>query len=408
MRAKAWSVNLLCKMSTEFTKNVYSVVRRIPRGRVVSYGQIASLCGKPQASRIVGQIAHWGPVDLPWHRVVYKDGNLSRAYSGGGYLLQKRLLEEEGIFVGKDQKIRDLPQLLWAPTLESVKSNSIPLISIVGETASGKSALAHELARKFNGEIISADSWAVYKGFDIGTAKPSEGAQKEVDYHLIDVVDPQDGFNAVIFKKLANKAMGEIRGRGKIPILAGGTGLYVDSVVFDYSFTPVGASDLRASLNALSIPQLLDKIKLQNYNLDGVDVRNKRRLIRLIESRGQRPSQRPLREDTLIIGITISRSELRRNIEKRVEKMFRLGLKREVSDLYNLYGWDIEPMKGIGYREFREYYEGSQSLANTKRNIVKSTINLAKRQRTWNKRNRNIIWVKSQEEAIVIAERFLR
>ncbi len=278
------------------------------------------------------------------------------------------------------------------------------MIAVVGETASGKSHVAMELARNFDGEIVNADSWQIYRGMDIGTAKPSTEERQEIPHHLFDIVNPDEDFNAAIYKRYAQATIKEVISRGKLPILVGGTGLYVDGVLFDYSFMPPGSKKMRSELNSCSIAELLDIIDRENYPLEGVDTRNKRRLIRLIENEGREPDKKELRSDALVIGVKISRTHLRKNIEKRVEVMFRRGLKKEVRELVDRYGWDEEAMKGIGYRELRPYFEGTQSNQETKRKIIKSTLELAKRQRTWFKRNRHIHWVESADEAIELVK----
>ena len=130
-----------------------------------------------------------------------------------------------------------------------VSSKKEPLIVIVGETATGKSDLAMFLAEKFKGEIINADSWSVYKGFNIGTAKPNKSDQDTIRHHLIDIADPKDGYSAAIFKRQAISAIKEIKYRNKLPILSGGSGLYVDSVLYDYSFLPASPSLMREKYN---------------------------------------------------------------------------------------------------------------------------------------------------------------
>ncbi len=284
-----------------------------------------------------------------------------------------------------------------------------PLIAIVGETATGKSALALEIAKRFDGEIVNADSWQIYKGMDVGTAKPDQQERSEVKHHLIDVVNPDEDFNAAMYKKLAAKAIDDIASRGKLPILVGGTGLYVDSVLFDYSFAPIGSRKKREELNQKTIPELLDIIKQQDLDLVGIDTRNKRRLVRLIESGGERPEAKEIRDNTLVIGTrTSSRAKLRDNIERRVEVMFKKGLRKEVAELVEKYDFSTEAMKGIGYREFEAHYKQGQSISEVKRRIVKSTLELAKRQRTWFKRNQQIVWVESVDEGVKIASKFLQ
>lgn len=277
-------------------------------------------------------------------------------------------------------------------------ANGNPLIVIVGETASGKSALALELAEKFDGEIISADSWAVYKGFDIGTAKPSAEERARVPYHLIDVAEPADGFSAVLFKKMAMKAIEDITARGKLPFLVGGTGLYVDSVLFDYGFLPATDPGLRQELNGLSLPEVVQRAKELGLDTEGIDLRNKRRVIRLIENNGVRPTKHAMRENTLVLGVQIPRDELEERMEQRVNDMLATGLEGEVWKLAERYGWDVEPMKGIGYREFQAYFEGSKTLAETRQQILRDTLQLAKKQRTWFKRNNSIHWLDNRGE----------
>lgn len=273
-----------------------------------------------------------------------------------------------------------------------------PLVVIVGETASGKSALAHQLARRFNGEIISADSWAVYKGFDIGTAKPSTAEQAEMRYHLIDVADPVVGFSAVEFKRLAIEAIEDIASRGKLPIVVGGTGLYVDSILFDYGFLPATDRGMRQELDALALPEVVRRAKALGLDTEGIDLRNKRRVIRLIENDGVRPTRGELRPQTLVLGIQIDREALEARITQRVDAMLAAGLEAEVAKLAKQYGWDTESMKGVGYKEWQLYFEGSQTLAQTRERIIRGTIQLAKKQRTWFKRHKSIHWLPNRDK----------
>lgn len=289
----------------------------------------------------------------------------------------------------------------------ATKPDNPPLVVIVGETASGKSALAFELAKRFDGEIINADSWAVYRDFNIGTAKPSTEERRAIPHHLLDVADPTVGFSAAVFQRLANEAIEDIVSRGKLPILVGGTGLYVDSVIFDYSFLPPSEPELRRQLNALSVPELLEYAGGLKLDTSSIDIRNKRRIIRLIENNGQLPTKGILRSSTVILGVSVQREVLQERVEARVNAMLAAGLEEEVRSLAQTYGWEVEPMKGIGYREWREYFAGSQTLEETKRRIIKSTMDLAKRQRTWFKRNKSIQWVTEQVNAVAIVTTLL-
>ncbi len=267
------------------------------------------------------------------------------------------------------------------------------LLVILGETASGKSDLAMRLAEQLQGELICADSWTVYKGFDIGTAKPTTEDRTRVPHHLLDVADPAVGYSAVVFKRQAEAAIADIAGRGKLPIVVGGTGLYIDSLLYDYSFLPPSDPALRDELNAMSLPELLQRASDMGLDTDGIDLRNKRRVIRLIENDGVRPSRQPLRENTLIIGLQRPLEELRTRIVARIDAMVENGFPAEVRRLGEEYGWDCEPMRAPGYRAFTDYVKGSISLEAAKERFRQNDLQLAKKQRTWFKRNKSIHWL---------------
>lgn len=276
-------------------------------------------------------------------------------------------------------------------------NSSSKLLVIVGETAAGKSALAMQLAKKFDGEIICADSWTVYKGFDIGTAKPSRAEQASVTHHLLDVADPKDGFSAPQFQRLALAAIDDISNRGKLAIMVGGSGLYIDSVIYNYSFLPPSVVSERATLNGLSLAELLTIARDRGLPLETIDIRNKRRVIRLIENNGQMPTKSALRPNTLLIGVLLAGDQLVTNITARVDEMLASGLDQEARVLTERYGWDCEPLKGVGYREWQEYFHGTQTLTETRAKIIKSTLDLAKKQRTWFRRNSSIHWLSDRD-----------
>jgi tRNA dimethylallyltransferase len=282
-----------------------------------------------------------------------------------------------------------------------------PLIAIVGETASGKSDVAMELARKFNGEIICADSWTVYRGFDIGTAKPTLHDRAQVAHHLLDVADPAVGFSVAVFQRLARQAIADISRRNKLPIMVGGAGLYVDSILYDYSFLPPPSVGLREELNMMTIKELIMRMKSLSIDATGIDLRNKRRVIRLIENNGARPQKHSIREHTLILGLAVPRDMLRMRIALRVDTMLRRGLEAEARTLADLYGWEAEPMKGIGYREWREYFNDMQTLTDTRERIIKASMDLAKKQRTWFGRNPSIHWLSDRSYIEEILTTFL-
>jgi tRNA dimethylallyltransferase len=267
------------------------------------------------------------------------------------------------------------------------------LIVIVGETASGKSDLAMRVAEQYDGELICADSWTVRRELNIGTAKPSAQERMRVPHHLLDVVGPAEDFTAAVFKRLANDVISDISGRGKLPILVGGTGLYIDGLLYDYSFLPQGDRAAREELNALAIPELLARIDAAGLELGNVDIRNKRRLMRLIETAGAEPIKQAMRANTLVIGLQPERSELKSRITNRVQHMVNVGLEAEVRRVAEQYGWDAEGLKGIGYREWQDYFLGTQGLEQTIQRIISSTVGLAKKQRTWFRRNKSIHWI---------------
>lgn len=280
--------------------------------------------------------------------------------------------------------------------------NNAPLIVIVGETASGKSSVAMELARQFNGEIVSADAWSVYKKFDIGTAKPSKAEQAEIPHHMIDIADAQAGYSAAMYKHAAQQAIRDISNRNKLPILVGGSGLYIDGVLFDYSFLPAPPPHERDRLQSLTIDQLIREATEKGYDLSEIDSRNKRRIIRLIENQGVAGTKQPMRPHTYVYGIERPLETLRARIEARVDTMLESGLEQEVAALAEEFGWDVEPMKGIGYREWQPYFEGAQNFEITRERIIAGTLRLAKKQRTWFRRNKSIQWQKEQSKIVAL------
>ena len=285
-----------------------------------------------------------------------------------------------------------------------------PLICIVGETASGKSELGYKLAQSLGAEIICADSQTIRKGFDLGTAKPNQIMQNTVRHHLIDIIEPNDNFNAAKFAAKVKEVIEDIYSRGKVPILVGGTGLYVDAVIYNYSFLPRSNQILREELNNLSLDQLYNLILNKGYKTKNIDVHNKRRLIRIIETKGAQPRKSKLRPNTFIIGVTLDRNDLKARIQNRIDQMIRDGLEIEVRGLVKKFGWDIEGLKTIGYIQFKEYLEGNITIDQVKLNILQATLNLAKRQRTWFRRNKSIHWYKQPinlEDIVVLTTSFL-
>lgn len=250
-----------------------------------------------------------------------------------------------------------------------------PLIVIVGPTASGKTALSIDIAKKHNGEIICADSRTVYKGLNIATAKPTIKEQQGIRHHLLDVAGPDERFTAADFKKLATIAIDDIHERGKLPIMVGGSGLYVDSVLFDYGFS--GKNTPKSKLN----PRHLAK--------DQPKIHSK------------------IREDTLIIGISVERDILKERITERVDQMIADGLLEEVSWLMDNYP-NSKALDSPGYKAFKKNVDGSVSLVEAKSEFIKNDFNLAKRQMTWFRRNKNIIWSNIEDSHKLVAKFLLK
>jgi tRNA dimethylallyltransferase len=281
-----------------------------------------------------------------------------------------------------------------------------PLIVIVGPTASGKSRAALLVAQKFDGEIIAADSRTIYKEMNIGTAKPSAFEQKQVAHHMIDVVDPGTPFTAADFKARAQKCITEVSARGNVPVLVGGTGLYIDAVLFDFQFQKPGDAGLREKLQKLSVEELQQQLQDKKIPLPE-NSRNPRHLIRRLETGGEDAQPYMLRPNTLVIGMIVDREVLRKRIATRVAGMFSSGLESEVRMLADTYGWAHKSLQTIGYQEFKPYFEGTQTLADTQAAIIQNTISYAKRQRTWFARNKSIHWCTEQVQIEDLITTFL-
>lgn len=282
----------------------------------------------------------------------------------------------------------------------------LPLIVIVGPTASGKTGLAVKLAKRFNGEVISADSRAIYTGMDIGTAKPSAEERDGVVHWGFDLVDPGRRFTAADFKDYAEKKIADIRQRGKIPIVAGGTGLYVDSILFDYQFGRVGDEEQRRNLELLSIEQLHDYCVKNNIMLPE-NAQNKRYVIRAIEQNGINHKRREkIIDNTIVVGIATDRDQLRAKIRLRAEQMLTNGVVEEATLLGEKYGWESEAMTGNIYPLVSLYLSGRLSGEEMIDKFTTLDWRLAKRQLTWLKRNPYIYWGNSEQLQEYIAALF--
>lgn len=286
------------------------------------------------------------------------------------------------------------------------RSDQPPLVVILGETASGKSALALELAQMFNGEIIAADSRTVYRGMDIGTAKPSSGERQLVPHHLLDVVTPDQTFTVADFKRLADEAIYDISKRGNVPFLVGGTGLYIDAVLYDFSFRGGADQQLRTRLQHMTADDLQALILEKGISLPA-NSRNPRHLLRTLETEGAVAGRKPLRRGTLILGLEVDREGLRERITRRVEAMQASGFSEEVQRVAESYGWNAPALQAPGYKAFRRYLAGEIDVEEAKHQFVQNDMQLAKRQRTWFRRNKSIRWISRKEEAVDLLATFL-
>jgi len=266
-----------------------------------------------------------------------------------------------------------------------------PLIVIVGPTASGKSALAIELAKQFNGEIICADSRTVYKHMDIGTAKPSLQDQAEVPHWGIDLVEPGDTFTAADFKKYALQKVQHIRERGHVPFIVGGTGLYVDGVILDYQFGE-NKPELRKTLESQSLEELKQYCANNNITLPENE-NNRRYVIRAIEQESINTKKLSrLIDNTVVVGIATDRDVLRSRIAARADQLFENGMLEEALELGKTYGWESEAMTGNIYKLAQQYQAGELTLDELKQKNITADWRLAKRQLTYLKRNPYIHW----------------
>jgi len=286
----------------------------------------------------------------------------------------------------------------------SVVANSAPLIVIVGPTASGKTALAVSLAKRFNGEIIAADSRTIYKGMDIGTAKPSIDEQQGVPHWGLDLVEPGQAFSASDFQSYATRKIAEIRARGHVPFLVGGTGLYIDSVIFGYEFGPKSDRIVRQKLAEMTLEALWDYGKKHNIKMPE-NKQNKRYVIRAIEQGGINQRRQKLIDNTIVVGISTNKQTLRERIALRAEQLFDDGVVEEAKKVGKKYGWDNEAMTGNIYRLVKRYIDGELSEEELKEKFVTSDWHLAKRQLTWLKRNDKITWLSIHDAEFYIASK---
>lgn len=279
-------------------------------------------------------------------------------------------------------------------------ANSSRIIAIVGPTASGKSDLAVRLAKKFGGEVISADSRQVYKGLDIGTGKVTKKEMGGIPHHLLDVMSPKKQYSVAEYQRDANRAIADIVSRGKLPIICGGTGFYIDALVYDSVLPDVLPNKgLRKELENETIESLYDILKQKDPNrAASIDAKNPRRLVRAIEIADALGSV-PVRVNnssftTLFIGIKVPPETLKARIRTRLLNRMRMGMLAEVRALHEK-GLSFKRMEELGleYRYLSRLLRGTLTKDEMLTQLESEIIHYAKRQHTWFKRNKSIHWV---------------
>jgi len=285
-----------------------------------------------------------------------------------------------------------------------------PLAVIVGPTASGKTKVSISLAKIMRAEIISADSMLIYKYMDIGTAKPILTERENVPHHLIDILEPWQEFSVAQYQKIALRTVDDTHERGFLPILVGGTGLYINSVIYPMNFADAGYDPaLRAKmledLKKYGTHYLHERLRnIDQVKADAINPNDTKRIMRALEvyQLTGRPmslnSQDNYRNESsfslAIVGLNMERTKLYQNINRRVDKMFENGLVEEVKTLKNM-GCKacMQSMQGLGYKQVLEYLEGRMNISETIELIKRNTRRYAKRQLTWFRRDKRIYWV---------------
>ena len=304
-----------------------------------------------------------------------------------------------------------------------------PLIVLTGPTAVGKTELSIKLAKLVNGEIISADSMQVYRHMDIGTAKITHDEMQGIKHYLIDILEPDEEFNIVLFQSLAKQAMKEIYEKGKIPILVGGTGFYIQSVLYDIDFAETKSdnsyrNELEHLANEKGAYYLHEQLKkIDPVSAEKIHANNIKRVIRALEfykQTGKKISEHNEMEQKkespynfAYFVLTQNRKVLYERIDKRVDNMVKHGLIQEVQSLYEKgYQKNLVSMQGLGYKEILSYLEGNCTLEEAVYILKRDTRHFAKRQITWFKREKEVTWLdkqnKTEDEILALLEQELK
>ncbi len=288
------------------------------------------------------------------------------------------------------------------------------VIVICGPTASGKTALSIELAKQINGEIVSCDSMQIYKDMDIGTAKPTIDEMQGIKHYLIDFVLPDQRYSVADFKNDAKKAIKEILEKGKTPIIVGGTGLYVDSLIYEIEYQDTKFDEeYRNKLERIADEEGLDKLyeeakKIDEKAIEKISKNDKKRILRILEiyhATGKNKTQQEIESrkkeveyDYHVYALNWNREKLYERINKRVDIMIDQGLIDEVKTVYEKYSKFPTAMQGLGYKEVVEYLENKLTKEEMIEKIKQETRRYAKRQMTWFRKNKQTIWLDGENK----------
>lgn len=301
--------------------------------------------------------------------------------------------------------------------------NSKDVLAIAGPTASGKTALAVGLAHCLNGEVINGDAMQVYRGLDIGTAKITDDEMQGIPHHLFDIKSPEESFSAAEYQKLVREKISEIQSRGKVPIIAGGTGLYMQSVLFDYRFTEAAADlevrkRLEQELELSGALQLYERLQLLDpESAKKIHPNNHRRLVRALEIIEVSGTTKAVHEadqgstpmyKAFIIGLELPRERLYARIDQRVDMMMEKGLYEEVQGLWAQGIRNVQSIQAIGYKELYQVFEGTISEKEAVELIKKNTRHYAKRQMTYFRNKLEVNWFDATVEMNTLVEKICK
>ncbi len=293
----------------------------------------------------------------------------------------------------------------------------------MGPTASGKTSTSIKVAKRLNGEIISADSMQIYKEMNIGTAKPSMEERDGIKHYLMDVVSPNEVYNVTLYKKMAEEAIEEILQKGKVPIIVGGTGLYVSTLINGIEFSEVEEdveyrNEMQRIADEKGVAYLHEELrKVDSIAAENIDMNNVRRVIRALEifkvtgktkTQLDEESRKETKYEYIVYGINTPREELYERINARVDQMIEEGLIDEVKQLLEKYELSKTALQGLGYKEVKEYLEEKISFEEMIEKLKMETRRYAKRQLTWFRREEKIKWYSLEEMTEKIINEYIK